>query len=45
MSLLQKLADNKPVDMNEKNDEPEITIVRRTKVGPRGKIVSRKTEN
>ena len=33
MSLLQKLADNKPVDTNERNNEAEITRMGRTKVG------------
>ena len=37
MRLLQKLADNKPVDMNEKTNEPELTIMRRTKEIPSGK--------
>ena len=37
MRLLQKLADNKPVDMNEKTNEPELTIMRRSKEVPREK--------
>ena len=32
-SLLQKLADDKPADTSEKGNEPEITIMKRTKVG------------
>ena len=40
MRLLQKVADNKPVVTNEIKDEPEITILRKTKVGPHGDIQS-----
>ena len=37
MTLLQKLADNKPVDTNQMFNEPGITILRKTKVGSREK--------
>ena len=33
MSLLQKLADDKPVVTSKKDNEPEVTIIRRTKMG------------
>ena len=33
MSLLQKLADDKPVDTSEKDNKLEVTIIKRTKVG------------
>ena len=35
MRLLQKLADIKPVDSTRKDDDPEVTIMRRTEVGSR----------
>ena len=33
MNLLQKLADNKPIDSARRDDEPEVTIIRRKGVG------------
>ena len=36
MGVLKKLADNKFVDTIEMNDDPEITIMRNTKVGLHG---------
>ena len=33
ISLLQKLADDKPVDTSEKGNKPEVTIIKKIKVG------------
>ena len=35
--MLQKLTDNKPVDSTRKNDEPELTIMRKLEVRSRDK--------
>ena len=37
MRLLKELADNQPADTNEKTIELELSIMRMTNVGPRGK--------